>query len=123
MKPGYSTALAAGALALALALPAYSQSANTSAPPQTAPAKQDAAKSSMSMDDMMKQCREHCSMATKQMDEMMKKMTDASASNDPAKMRAALDDAQKPLTEMKGQMEQCMSMMDMMQKMGGMMKK
>ncbi|PYR89403.1 MAG: hypothetical protein DMF84_24585 [Acidobacteria bacterium] len=75
------------------------------------------------MDDMMKQCREHCSMATKQMDEMMKKMTDASASNDPAKMRAALDDAQKPLTEMKGQMEQCMSMMDMMQKMGGMMKK
>jgi hypothetical protein len=77
----------------------------------------------MSMDDMMKQCREHCSAVAKQMDDMTKKMNDASTSNDPAKMRGALEDAQKPLTEMKAHMNQCMSMMGMMQKMGGMMKK
>lgn len=117
------TAITGTALALALAVPAYPQSANRSGPPQTAPAKPAAQKTSMSMDDMMKQCREHCSTATKQMDDMMKKMSDARTSNDPAKMRAALEDVRKPLTEMKGHMDQCMTMMDMMQKMGGMMKK
>src|SRR2546425_1554568 len=67
----------------------------------------------MSMDNMMKQCREHCSAATKQMDDMMKKMSDARASNDSAKMRGALEDAQKPLTDMRNHMDQCMSMMNM----------
>ena len=117
------TAITGTALALALAVPAYPQSANRSGPPQTAPAKEAAPKTSMPMDDMVKQCRERCSTATKQMDDMMKKMSDARTSNDPAKMRAALEDVQKPLTEMKGHMDQCMTMMDMMQKMGGMMKK
>ena len=43
----------------------------------------------------------------------MKKMSDARASNDSAKMRGALEDAQKPLTDMRNHMDQCMSMMNM----------
>lgn len=119
MTERYLTAIVGTALMLALAVPAYTQSANRSGPPQTAPAKQPPATTSMPMDDMMKQCREHCNTATKQMDDMMKKMNDARSSNNAVKMHAALEDAQKPLSEMKAHMDQCMSMMDMMQKMGG----
>ena len=75
----------------------------------------------MSMDDMMKQCRDHCSKASKSMDETMKMMNDAKQSNDVNKMRAAMDQMQKPMADMKQHMNMCMSMMDMMQKMGGMM--
>lgn len=42
----------------------------------------------MSMDNMMKQCRQHCQTASKSMDDMMKMMNDAKQTNDPAKMRA-----------------------------------
>ena len=37
--------------------------------------------------------------------------------SDPAKMRAALDQAQKPLADMKAHTDGCMNMMSMMQKM------
>src|SRR2546425_12616699 len=113
----YLTVIVGTAVMLALAVPAYTQSANRSGPPDTATTRQAAPKTSMSMDNMMKQCREHCSAATKQMDDMMKKMSDARASNDSAKMRGALEDAQKPLTDMRNHMDQCMSMMNMMQSM------
>jgi hypothetical protein len=36
----------------------------------------------MSMDDMMKGCREHCQATTKSIDHMMKMMDEAKASND-----------------------------------------
>jgi len=39
--------------------------------------------------------------------------------NDPAQMRAALDQAQKPLAEMKDHTTMCMNMMSMMQNMHG----
>ncbi len=80
----------------------------------------------MSMDDMMKGCREHCQGTTKSLEQMTKSMDEAKASNDPAKMRAALEQAQKPLAEMKEHMGMCMNMMSMMEKMhgkGGMMNK
>ena len=77
----------------------------------------------MSMDDMMKGCREHCQTNTKSMDAMDKAMGDAAASNDAAKMRAALTDAQKQLGEMRKHMSMCMNMMNMMEKMHGGMKK
>lgn len=73
----------------------------------------------MSMDAMMKMCREHCEMTTKSVDQVSKVIQDAKASNDVTKMRAALDQAQKPLAEMKDHMAMCMSMMDMMAKMRG----
>ena len=71
----------------------------------------------MSMGDMTKGCREHCEAMTKSMDQMAKTIAEARQSNDPAKMRAALDQAQKPLGEMQEHMKMCMSMMTMMQNM------
>jgi hypothetical protein len=76
-------------------------------------------KPQMSMDDMMKGCREHCEQTSASVDRMVQSMDEAKRSNDPAKMRAALDEAQKPLAEMKQHMSMCMNMMGMMQKMHG----
>lgn len=79
----------------------------------------------MSMGGMMKQCNEHHQAMTKNMDEATKTLEGAKQSNDPAKMRAAIDRAQKQLAEMKEHMNMCGNMMNMMEKMqgmGGMMK-
>jgi hypothetical protein len=77
----------------------------------------------MSMDGMMKECNEHHQTMTKSVDGMSKALEEAKQSNDPAKMRAAIDQAQKQLGEMKEHMAMCGNMMNMMQKMqGGMMK-
>jgi hypothetical protein len=73
----------------------------------------------MSMDDMMQECRKHCEATTISIDQTMKMMEEARQSNDPAKMRSALESAQKPLTEMKDHMAMCMRMMDMMRQMRG----
>ena len=82
---------------------------------------QQPAQGQMSMDDMMKMCREHCETAMKSNDALAKTLADARASNDPAKMRAALEQAEKPLADMRQHMNMCMNMMTMMQKMQGMM--
>ena len=79
----------------------------------------------MSMDEMMKECKEHHQSAMKSIDQMSKVMDGAKQSNDPAKMRAVLDQSQKHLSEMKEHMTKCRNMMGMMEKMqgmGGMMK-
>jgi hypothetical protein len=79
----------------------------------------------MSMDDMMKECKEHHQSAMKSIDQMTKMMDGAKQSNDPVKMRATLDQSQKQLGEMKEHMTMCGNMMSMMEKMqgtGGMMK-
>jgi uncharacterized protein YPO0396 len=78
---------------------------------------------SMSTDGMMKECNEHHQAMTKSIDQMSKTLEGAKQSNDPGKMRAAIDQAQKQLGEMKEHMAMCGNMMNMMQKMqGGMMK-
>ena len=74
----------------------------------------------MSMDEMMKDCKEHHESAMKSVDQMMKMMDGAKQSNDPAKMRSALDQSQKQLGEMKEHMSMCGNMMSMMEKMQGM---
>jgi hypothetical protein len=74
----------------------------------------------MSMDEMMKECKEHHQSATKSIDQTSKMMEEAKQSNDPAKMRAALDQGQKQLSEMKEHMTMCGNMMSMMEKMQGM---
>ena len=79
----------------------------------------------MSMEDMMKECKEHHQSAIKSIDQMSKMMDGAKQSNDPAKMRSTLDQSQKQLGEMKEHMNKCGNMMNMMEKMqgtGGMMK-
>lgn len=72
-----------------------------------------------SMDDMRQGCRTHCQATTTSIDQLTKQIEEARQSNDPAQMRAALDAAQKPLTEMKDHMGMCMNMMSMMQNMPG----
>ena len=52
----------------------------------------------MSMDQMMKDCMQHHQAVTKSIDEMSKTMEGAKQLNDPAKMRAAIDQAQKQLS-------------------------
>ena len=79
----------------------------------------------MSMDEMTKECREHHQSTMKSIDQMTKMMEAAKQSNDPVKMRAALDQGQKQLSEMKEHMTMCGNMMSTMEKMpgmGGMMK-
>jgi 23S rRNA G2445 N2-methylase RlmL len=79
----------------------------------------------MPMDDMMKDCMKHHQAGMKSIDQMSKMMEGAKQSNDPAKMRTAIDQAQKQLAEMKEHMSKCGNMMNMMEKMpgmGGMMK-
>ena len=71
----------------------------------------------MSMADMMKSCQEHCQSTSKTIDQLTRTIDEARTSNDPAKMRAALDQAQKPLADMKEHMSMCTNMMSMMQKM------
>jgi len=85
------------------------------------PGQKDAMKSmgSMSMDGMIKECNEHHQAMTKSVDGMSKTLEGAKQSNDPAKMRAAIDHAQKQLREMKEHMAMCGNMMNMMQKMQG----
>ena len=74
----------------------------------------------MSMDEMMKQCMQHHQSAIKSIDEMTKMMEGAKQSNDPAKMRSAIDQSEKQLVEMKEHMTMCTNMMSMMEKMQGM---
>ena len=46
-------------------------------------------------------------------------MNDARASNDTARMRAALEQLSKALEDMRGHMNMCMNMMSMMENMHG----
>ncbi len=72
-----------------------------------------------SMEHMMQEFQTHCQATTTAIDQMMTRMGEAKQSNDPAQMRTALDQAQKPLAEMKDHMSKCMNMMSMMQQMPG----
>ncbi len=74
----------------------------------------------MSMDEMMKECSEHHQAMTKSVDQLNKTLEAAKQSNDPGKMRAAIDQTQKHLLEMKEHMAMCGNMMSMMEKMPGM---
>lgn len=113
MRGHTNTFLAIGA-ALLLGGSALAQQEPQQKPPTTQ------GKPQMSMDDMMKGCREHCAQTSASIDRMTQSMDEAKQSNDPAKMRAALDQAQKPLADMKQHMDMCMNMMSMMQNMKGM---
>ena len=68
---------------------------------------------SMSMDDMMKGCKEQCEKNMTSIDQIAATMKQARESNDPAQMRSALEQGEKSLAEMKTHMSSCMSMMNM----------
>jgi hypothetical protein len=65
----------------------------------------------ISMETMMRECQTHCQETTASIDQMMTTMSQAQQSNDPAQMREALAQAQKPLAAMKEHMGQRMGKM------------
>ena len=73
-----------------------------------------------SQNQMMQSCQKNMRSMMASNDQTTKDIEAAKQSNDPAKMRAALDEAQKALSPMNEHMKNCMSMMDMMQSMHGM---
>lgn len=58
-------------------------------------------------DDMMKACQKHGSETMAALDKLEKTIAAGRDSNDPSKMKAALDDAQKQLAEAKHHMSMC----------------
>ena len=87
--------------------------------------KSGGASAHISMGQLMKDCMQHQQAAMQSIDQMNTTMERAKQSNDPAEMRAALEQSQKHLMEMKEHMTMCGNMMSMMEKMpgtGGMMK-
>lgn len=72
-----------------------------------------------SMNQMMGECQKHQQAMMTSIDQMTKMMQQAKQSNNPAKMRDALDESQRPLMDMKERMTMCTNMMNMMQNMSG----
>jgi imidazolonepropionase-like amidohydrolase len=72
-----------------------------------------------SMNQMMQGCHKHMQSMIKSNAQTTKDIEAAKQSNDPAKMRAALDEAEKALSPMNEHMQGCMRMMKMMQNMHG----
>ncbi len=75
----------------------------------------------MSGNGMMQGCQKGMKSMMNNNSKTTKDIEAAKASNDPTKMRAALDEAEKALSPMNEHMNRCMSMMDMMDGNGGMM--
>jgi Zn-dependent oligopeptidase len=87
------------------------------------PAQKDQAKAMehMPMDHQtMKDCMQHHEAAMKSIEQMNTTMETAKQANDSARMRAAIDQTQKQLAELKERMSMCSNMMSMMEKMQGM---
>ena len=72
-----------------------------------------------SMHGMMKECHAHCEETASSLGEMRKSLAEARESNDPVKMRAAIEQAEKPLGRMQEHMSMCKNMMNMMGMMHG----
>jgi hypothetical protein len=66
------------------------------------------------MGSIMQNCQKHCSATKRDVASLRQQIAEAKQSNDPAKMRAALDPAEKPLAQMDQHMDRCMRMMKKM---------
>lgn len=73
------------------------------------------------MNQMMQNCRNTMRPMMQTNSQAKKDIEAAKTSNDPAKMRSALDEAEKAIDGMNTHMSTCMKMMNMMQNMHGMM--
>lgn len=73
-----------------------------------------------SKNQMMQSCQKNMQSMMDSNAQTTKDIEAAKQSNDPAKMRAALDEAEKALAPMNEHIKNCMSMMNMMQNMHGM---
>lgn len=93
--------------------------AETGAEPTTSPAMSaattgTATTSAMDMGNMMQRCRTNCQEVVASIENIEQEIAQAKASNDPEKMRQALERAQQPLQQMKENMSMCLNMMNMM---------
>ena len=114
--------LITAAMAFALAIPVLAQQSNTSnQQEQGMQGMQSEQMQHGSMDQMMQKCRSTMLPMMNRNSQARKDIASAKASNDPAKMRSALDEAEKAIDGMDAHMNSCMSMMNMMQNMHGMM--
>ena len=114
MKTRIMANLAAFGVLLALSLFSWSQQTGTSnTPPQT----QNQHKGGNHA--AMMECHQNMQSMRQSNDKLRATIAEAKRSNDPTKMRAALDDAEKSIDSMNGHMDRCMSMMNMMQNMPG----
>lgn len=66
------------------------------------------------MSNMVKECNKHHHAMTKDLNEANKALESAKESNDPAKIRAGIDEAQQQLRDMKQHLDRCGNMMKMM---------
>jgi hypothetical protein len=73
----------------------------------------------MSMDSMMQSCHKHMDAMMASNAQTTKVIEAAKQSNDPAQMRAALDEAEKALSPMNKHAVACRNMMNMMKNMQG----
>jgi len=71
------------------------------------------------MNHMMQNCKNNMQPMMQTNSQTKKDIEAAKASNDPAKMRAALDEAEKTIDGMNTHMSTCMNMMNKMQNMHG----
>ena len=112
------------AAALAVSVSAQQPSSSNQQPNQGMPGMQGMQMNTgqkLSNNKMMQDCHKNMQTMMQSNDQATKEIEAAKQSNDPAKMRAALDTAEKALNGMNDHMKTCQSMMDMMQNMGGMM--
>ncbi len=97
--------------ATCLAVPAVAQQSG-----QSSQGMQGAQSGSMqdgqnSHNDTMQNCHKEMQKIRQSNDQLLKRIETAKQSNDPASMRAALDEAEKALTAMDRRMDGCMNMM------------
>jgi hypothetical protein len=67
----------------------------------------------MSMSAMQKECQQHCSSRGQSISQLTQRLNQAEQSNDPAKMKAAIQEAKGQLNEMNSHMTACMNKMSM----------
>jgi len=109
----------AAAIALTLAVSAQQSNANQQKD-QRMQGMQSGQMQSGNMDQMMQNCRKTMEPMMNTNTQAKKDIENAKASSDPAKMRSALDEAEKAIDRMNNHMSTYMSMMNMMQNMHGM---
>lgn len=113
----------AAAVALTLAVSAQQQPATSNQSNQGMQGMQGMKSGQMqhgNMNRMMQNCRKTMRPMMQTNSQAKKDIEAAKVSNDPAKMRSALDEAEKAIDGMNTHMSTCMSMMNMMQNMHGM---
>lgn len=116
-----SVLVIAATVALALSLSAHQpNTSNGQEMPGMQPGQTMQDEQKTSKQDKMRNCRKSMQSMMQSNDQVKKDIQAAKESNDPAKMRAALDEAEKLLDSMNGQMGTCTNRMNMMESKDGM---